>query len=174
LETSPGGKGIEMLRRPAGVTASLLVVAAALAAIAGASEGDGQVLTGSVLRLTGHVRDVAGKPLAGVTVQAFEGGRLLRTTQSDVEGGYALETALDFGARSTVGVYWVSPRQDLVPEVVLLREGERDRALQMWSPCIPRVTIEPEMVRDIELVDHETHRRRLIESQCFRDSGGTP
>jgi hypothetical protein len=123
----------------------------------------------SMTRLFGTVTDGEGRPLPGVSVKLFVEGLIVSTETTDEDGGFSISNGIDRQRDATVVVWWVAPRTDLVSEVALLRESRRDRELDLWGPCVPRIEtprMEPWVVR---IRDRSSLREELIRSECARE-----
>jgi hypothetical protein len=149
---------------------ALVITAAALmtvcAALAG-PPGYNRPHPGIDLNLSGTVTDRDGSVMEGVLVQLFVEGIVSTTTKTDAEGLYALEFTIDPQADETIVVWWVPPRDDLVPELALIRESTSDREMGLWGPCVPRIGVIRSQTRSVQLLDHETFRRQLARSGCL-------
>lgn len=123
--------------------------------------------TGLPMSLTGSVVDEGGVPLSGVQIRVFAGGLVLAGTSTDVDGTYVLDYVIGPRDDSTVAVWCIAPRTDLVSELALIRESRRDRRLELWSPCVPRIGMQLQQTWSVRLVDRTTFRRELAGSDCL-------
>ncbi len=120
------------------------------------------------MTLTGTVTDGAEEPLRGVAVRLFAEGVEQTATRSDSVGFYRLEFSTDPESDETLVVCWIAPRTDLVSELALIRESRSDRALGLWSPCIPRLGARRYGERSVRLLDRASVRGKLAGSDCLR------
>lgn len=117
--------------------------------------------------LSGQVTDAAGAPLAGVTVQVFEEGFLLVEAETNADGSYSLPFGYFPDIDWTIIAWFVPPSETLVPEILILRESLKSKSLELWSTCLPRLDLRPQMQYDVQLVDGNTKRQRMSELECL-------
>jgi len=118
------------------------------------------------ITLAGAATDGEGHPLAGVLVRLYVGGLAAASTRTDASGSYALDFVVDPETDETMLVCWTASRRDLVPEFAIIRESANDRALGLWSPCVPRIAPERAQHWTVQLLDAATLRQRTIAAGC--------
>ncbi len=119
--------------------------------------------------LEGRVIDASDSAVAGVDIRLFVGGRETARSLSGDDGSYRLTFDYELGTDETALVWWITPRSDLVSEMAILRESARDRALGLWSPCVPRIGWDRSMSRSVQMLGPAERTLRLRESGCAQE-----
>ncbi len=151
-----------------GITArTALAVAALWAACSTGAWAEGPAAADSriLVTLSGAITDSGSVPLRGI-VRVYIEGRAVASTTADQDGNYSLDFRFDPGRDETVIVFWVSPRTDLVSDLAIVTESSRDRALGLWSPCIPRIGAQRRISRSVRLLDGWTFRSERKTQGC--------
>ena len=117
--------------------------------------------------LAGEVTDAGGRPLAGVTVRIFIGGRKATSARTDSTGSYAIRFPVDPAEEETVVACASAPRSDLVSEWAVLRECRADREAGVWSPCVPRVGLSRWARWEVRILDAKGVLERLQRDGCL-------
>ncbi|MCK4412579.1 MAG: carboxypeptidase regulatory-like domain-containing protein [Candidatus Eisenbacteria sp.] len=121
----------------------------------------------SMATLSGMVTDGSGAPLSGVAVKVFEEGFMLEEVATGADGSYRLRFPYLPDIDWTIVAWYVPPSDDLVPEILILRESLRSKSLDLWSTCLPRGELKAQMHYDATLVDGDTKRQMISQLECF-------
>ncbi|MBD3235817.1 MAG: hypothetical protein GF330_03860 [Candidatus Eisenbacteria bacterium] len=142
----------------------------ALAPSSGAQESDAStaVARESAL-LRGTITDASGTGLSGVTVKIFEEGFLVAESQSGAGGTYQVEFEYAPELDWTMVVWFVPQREDLIPEIAMLRESFRSKEMELWSSCLPRLELRPVIKYDAQLYDEAGKLAQMSELDCLED-----
>ncbi len=146
----------------------------AMALVTGGAGGQGATpegLTRARGVLTGKVTDSSGQGLAGVKVKLFEEGFLLTETTSQAGGSYSLDVDYLPDIDWTVLVWFVPEQPDLIPEILILRESLKSKDLELWSPCLPRMELRPQMSFDVTLMKENEKLSQMSELDCIKGDG---
>ena len=146
---SPGGRAETAGLTPEGLDLKLTIVAGWIASAIVAGSGTAGSGAPHEVILRGVARDEAGAPLADLEIKVFVDGFRQTSAVSGDDGAYSLALSFDAEADPTVVVWWIPREAGRVPELAILRESARARALGIWSPCIPRLQAETEPVYDV-------------------------
>ena len=119
--------------------------------------------------LRGTVTDASGAGLAGVDVKVFEEGFLIQETQTTAGGAYEIGFRYLADLNWTMVVWFVPPSTELICEIVILRESLKSKELDLWSPCLPRIELEPIMKYDAQLLTEAGKLAQMSELDCLRD-----
>jgi hypothetical protein len=130
----------------------------------------GAVSAETAVHLTGRVHDLAGAPQPGIGVKAFSGGLLRGTAVTDQDGRYDLGFPVDIESDPSVVVWWLPGATRQVPELLVLRESAQARAARLWSPCLPRLELAPDLSYDLTLRREDEKLEQLASSDCLKQS----
>lgn len=164
----PGGQE-EMVVRTVPAFVLALALAAGLGGDVAAQQTTAEVPPGqrATATLSGTVTDAGGAPLSDVAVKVFEEGFLLEETTSAADGTYQLQFPYLPDIDWTIVAWYVPPSEELVPEILILRESLRSKSLDLWSTCLPRLELKAQMQYDATLVDGDTKRQMISQLECF-------
>lgn len=122
------------------------------------------------VRIEGTVRTEDGDPLARVSVRAYMDARPIAASVADDSGRYVLSFEADDADHSIV-VFWIPGRSDYVPEIAIVAESQRDRAIGLWNACIPRIGLVRQATVDPVLRSWAGHRREVAKTGCGAGRG---
>ncbi|MEZ4651297.1 MAG: hypothetical protein R3E97_21400 [Candidatus Eisenbacteria bacterium] len=117
---------------------------------------------------SGTVADAEDLGLGGVQVKVFVDGFLKGSAVSGADGSYETNFHYDeFGDQTIVA--WFIPQAGLgqVPEIVVLRESEASKTMELWNPCLIRVDLSASTTFDATIYDEKTKFGVLGERECF-------
>jgi hypothetical protein len=141
--------------------------------VARAQEASGA--TGTLERtpgtLSGKAANASGAGLPGVAVKLFEEGFLQAETTTAADGAYTLGVNYIPDIDWTVIVWYVAQDPNLIPEIVILRESLRSKELDLWSGCLPRIELRPQMNYDAVLMNEEQKLDQMTKMDCMRGTG---
>jgi hypothetical protein len=139
----------------------------------GAAHGQGSAPQGGTLErtrgtLSGKVANADGAGVAGVAVKLFEEGFLQGETSTAADGTYSLEVSYLPDIDWTVMVWFVPQDPSLIPEILILRESLKSKELGLWSSCLPRIELRPQMSFDAVLMNEEQKLDQMTKMDCMR------
>lgn len=116
--------------------------------------------------ITGLVTTRGGEPIDGVTVKLYIGGLLVNEAAVQPDGSFEMNELIDYGRDVTIDLWFVPEDASLVMENVLLKESSAAAGHRLYSPCIPRVRLDPITDVIITMYDIDGRNEMLTRKNC--------
>jgi hypothetical protein len=125
----------------------------------------------AAFRVGGKVVDRGGVPLDGVVVKMFANGMLVRSTETDRDGTFEIESDPQSGANDTTTLWFESPDKALLPTSAILALGSVAAERHLFSPCTPRIRFLGDIARvDVTLLTPAQRNEELDRLDCVGSS----
>ncbi len=119
--------------------------------------------------LSGSIENESGAALSGVKVQIFEEGLVLAETETGADGRYYLEFDYIPDIDWTLLTWFIPQDDNLLPNIVILRESLRSKELVLWSPCLQRIELKSRMPLDTVLYTEDTTLINMADLDCLEN-----
>jgi hypothetical protein len=106
---------------------------------------------------------------ADTEVRAYVNGLMVESVRSDVTGTYTIRFDIDGSLDQTVAVWFIPDSEDMVPELVVVKESSAARGNQIWSPCLPRLKPGPSLIHDLKFKSEADFLKAMEEAECFEE-----
>lgn len=106
-------------------------------------------------------------PLGGVMVKLFADGRLVDVAHTASSGSYDLSLPLNVEEDETVVLWFMATSGNYLPSCVVLKESSRARKANIFSKCVLRVEMRPQMQVDVRLMTEGELVASLKNKKCL-------